>query len=50
MIKKQKLIIFAIFLALLFMTCKGNYIQKPKEVLPEKDPVVPVQTRQILHL
>ena len=44
MIKKQKLVIFAIFLALLFMTCKGNYIQKPKEVLPEKDPVVPVKS------
>jgi len=44
MIKKQKLIIFASLLALLFMTCKGNYTQKPKEVLPEKDPVVPVKS------
>ena len=41
MIKKQKLIIFASLLALLFMTCKGNYTQKPKGV---KDPVVPVKS------
>ncbi|MGP1439732.1 MAG: IdeS/Mac family cysteine endopeptidase [Treponema sp.] len=44
MIKKHKLIAFAILLDLLFTTCKGNYTQKTKGVVTEDNKVINVKS------